>query len=147
MTVTFSASLLNVISSVLSSFMCLRWWFSITRSYKHQVSFLANNRQKECTLLWFTQKIECCRHKSHTCSLLAPRSWLDAADSFHQGFLVAVRWKQTLPLIRKSVSSSEVTLFSLTGEEAWHMDTKLRYLVHVCGCSDVIQFVCGCLSD
>lgn len=47
-------------------------------------------------------------------------------------FFVAVRWKQAVPLIRKTVSSRGVTLLSSTGEEVWHMETKLQYLVQMC---------------
>lgn len=70
------------------------------------------------------------RHTPQTCSLVVSRSWLGVADFIR--FFVAVRWKQALPLIRKTVSSTEVTQFSFTGEEVWHMDTKLQYLVQMC---------------
>ncbi len=44
----------------------------------------------------------------------------------------AVWWNQALPLIRETASSRDVTLLSFIGEEAWHMETKLEYLVQMC---------------
>lgn len=59
-----------------------------------------------------------------------PRTWLGTAVFIR--VFVAVRWKQPLPLIRKTASSTEVTLLSFTGEEVWHMDTRLEYLMQMC---------------